>query len=483
MERPDLANTLAYKTTGQRMECMPEIDAQIHQWASQRTVDQCVAAFEGTNVASGPIAPLDQFPREANLEHRAMVRQIVDKQHKRSVYVPGSPIRCAHSAVLNPPDVPAPDEGREAVRDWLRAAPDSPGSTSPSPSANADLPLRGIRVVEIGHYTTAPLSARHLASLGAEVIKIEPRGGEGMRAWPPSKAGQGIFFTYTNTNKKSMALDLNSAAGASVFAALIRSADVLIENLKPGALAKRGFSWEQLSALNPRLIYCAISGFGEDTIYTGRAAFDTVIQAMCGLMAANLSNGVPVKAGISSADLMGAQLCVLNVLAALAARERTGTGEFFDLAMQDVAAWATQTVWNLSPEKLNYPRHHIVACADGVIAVAGGHASNPAREESTHLSREQAATAINANGGQAAPVLSVAEAAQHAQTIARGLMFEATDYRNISWPMMASPLRLSATPPQVNEPMGELGRQTADVLRSIGLDPDDPAVSAATASA
>lgn len=171
------------------------------------------------------------------------------------------------------------------------------------------------------------------------MIKIEPREGEPVRGWPPIKDVTGYFFTYTNVGKRSLVLDLERPPDVETLKNLVGRSDVLIENLKPGALAKRGCSSEQLARINPRLIYCAVSGFGADTIYPGRPAFDAVIQAMSGFMDLTRAGDVPVKAGISIADVMGAEIAVVSILAALQARDRTGLGQFIDLSMQDVCAW------------------------------------------------------------------------------------------------------------------------------------------------
>src|SRR5690606_32171368 len=181
-------------------------------------------------------------------------------------------------------------------------------------------------------------STRHMGALGAEVIKIEPPEGEATRGWLPAHDGQGYFFTYMNSDKRSIVLDLRREADAAHLRELITGADVLMENLKPGALARRGFPAQEIAAINPRLVYCAVSGFGHDSLYAGRPAYDSVIQAMSGVMDIVRSAGVPVKTGISIADLLGAEAALLGVLAALEHREVTGEGQFVDISMQDISA-------------------------------------------------------------------------------------------------------------------------------------------------
>ncbi len=165
--------------------------------------------------------------------------------------------------------------------------------------AEPPLPLAGVRVVELGQYTTVPLVGRHLASLGAEVIKVEPMEGDAARQWAPHRDGTSYFFVMSNSGKRSLGVDLRSPQGADFFRRLLRTADVLIENMKPGSLARLGLSQAALAALNSRLVYVAITGFGADSAYTERPAFDTVVQAMCGIMDVTRSGDTPLKAGIS----------------------------------------------------------------------------------------------------------------------------------------------------------------------------------------
>jgi crotonobetainyl-CoA:carnitine CoA-transferase CaiB-like acyl-CoA transferase len=335
-----------------------------------------------------------------------------------------------------------------------------PAGRRPAHEASRESALAGIRIVEIGHYTTVPLSARLLASLGAEVIKVEPPEGEATRDWPPAQRGQGYFFTYTNSDKKSLVLDLRRDGDAAVLRDLLRSADVLMENLKPGALARRGFSPAAAADLNPALIYCSISGFGAHSLYAGRPAYDSVVQAMSGIMDLVRADGVPVKTGISTADLLGAQMGVLAVLAALAHRDRTGQGQYIDLSMQDIAAWVTQTMW--SAREPDGSPASVVACRDGHVLVEGP-SDQPVPQT---LTKREAAAHLARTGVRATPVLTVLEMLAEPHTSARGLWFHVTDAGE-TWPLLASPLRLMGTPARVRKPMPALGRDTAAILASL----------------
>ncbi len=349
--------------------------------------------------------------------------------------------------------IPSWDSGREAaVALPPRAAPVPPHVITPS------LPLAGVRVLEIGQYTTAPHAARQLALLGAEVIKIEPIEGEASRAWPPHLDGQGLFFTMNNSNKRSVAMDLRRDEDRAQFRMLLGTSDVLIENLKPGSLERLGFGRHEQLAINPRLIYCAISGFGVDSAYPGRAAFDTVVQAMSGIMALTQAEDGPVKLGPSIADIGGGTFGFFAVLVLLEIRDRAGAAASLDLSMQDVAAWLTHTVWNGAA----VPLHSVIECTDGAVAVAGRWTPDK------RASQAETLAALATTGLTAVPVRTVAEAAEASQTVARTLIERATDANGRSWSLFSPPYRLSGTSFVSPSPIGQLGEGNAELLSSAG---------------
>jgi len=335
------------------------------------------------------------------------------------------------------------------------------------------LPLACVRVIEVGHYTTAPLSARHLANLGADVIKIEPPSGEETRGWSPAKKGIGYFFAFNNSDKRSLALRLESDEERAILRDLIARADVLIENLKPGALAKRGFSVDQLLRLNPRLVYCAVSGFGADSAYPGRAAFDTVIQAMSGIMDLTRAGEVPVKTGISCADIIGAQMAVAAVLGALEVRDRFGIGQAIDLSMQDCTAWVTMPLWGKSRAAA---QPTILRANDGFVVVAPVDAEGACElptdaTSSPHMTRTELAAALMAGGQRAAPVLSAGEMLNADQTRARHLVLTRQDADGENWPLLASPLALRGTPPRVRRPVPALDSSSTEIRTELRKSP------------
>src|SRR5712691_2208275 len=196
--------------------------------------------------------------------------------------------------------------------------------------------LEGVRVVEVGNFMAAPFCALQLADLGADVVKIEnPDGGDLARANGPFIDGESSPFVRLNRNKRSLALDLKAKAGKDAFHRLARKADVVVENLRPGKMAELGLDYPRLAELNPRLVYVAASGWGQDGPYADRPGLDIMAQGMSGLMSITGEEGgaAPVKIGVPVTDLTCALYGALAAVAALHARERTGRGQFIDVSL------------------------------------------------------------------------------------------------------------------------------------------------------
>jgi crotonobetainyl-CoA:carnitine CoA-transferase CaiB-like acyl-CoA transferase len=321
---------------------------------------------------------------------------------------------------------------------------------SPRGDTLLDRPLAGVTVIELGQYTTAPFVARHLGALGAEVLKIEPPGGDATRRWPPQRDGLGYFFSLSNSDKRSLCLDLRTQSDRARFSTLLSGADVLVENLKPGSLKKLGFGDDRRAAINPRLVYCAISGFGADSAYPGRPAFDTVIQAMSGIMDSIRQNDRPQKAGISLADILGGLFALTGTLSVLLERSATGIGDALDISMQDAAAWITQ--WTDSAAQDG--RVATLRCGDGyVVAMASSIACDPAESRS----RAEVAEELSNRGIQAAPVLTIDEVARSEQARVRKTLVPVHDSADREWQVFNTPIRLSTTPCEVRRAIGPLG--------------------------
>ncbi|MGZ5049125.1 MAG: CaiB/BaiF CoA transferase family protein [Usitatibacter sp.] len=202
------------------------------------------------------------------------------------------------------------------------------------------LPLAGVRVVELSHMVMGPTAGLILADLGAEVIKVEPEGkGDPTRYWKSTGAG---FFAAFSRNKKSVTLDLASPKGIETALALVDTADVFLENFRPGALEAKGLGYDALSKRNPRLIYCSLKGFLAGP-YEKRTALDEVVQMMSGLAYMTGPVGKPLRAGAPVNDMMGGMFGVIAILAALRDRDATGKGQYVQSGLFENAAWLVST--------------------------------------------------------------------------------------------------------------------------------------------
>ena len=244
--------------------------------------------------------------------------------------------------------------------------------------------LDGLLVADFTRVLAGPFAGMVLADLGARVIKVEPPGGDEARGFGPFVAGQSLYYTSVNRGKEGIALNLKEPAAVEVARELCSRADVLLENFRPGAMARLGLGYEDLARRNPGLVYCSVSGFGHYGPNAGKGAYDVIIQAVSGLMSlTGPEGGPPVRVGASLGDLVPALYGVAGVLAALYARERSGRGAFLDIAMQDAVvsvvenavarAWASGE----DPQPLG-SRHPAIApfaafpTGEGDIALAAG---------------------------------------------------------------------------------------------------------------
>ena len=198
--------------------------------------------------------------------------------------------------------------------------------------------LEGVRVLELARYQAGPRGGMILSDLGAEVIKIEKLGGEETRRSEPLVRGQSVYFSVYNRGKKSLCLDMRTARGKEVFAALVPTADVVLENFRPGTMAQMGFGYDQLRALKPDIILTSVSGFGQYGPYRERPAFDPLGQAMSGLMSlTGAPVGTPLGAATSLVDRYTSLHATIGTLAALHHRDRTGEGQLVDCCLMDSA--------------------------------------------------------------------------------------------------------------------------------------------------
>lgn len=377
-------------------------------------------------------------------------------------------------------------------------------------------PLSGIRVLDLSRVLAGPYCTALLADLGAEIIKVEPPQGDDYRHIGPFKDGESALFTLNNRGKRSLVLDLKVPADLALARAIAARVDVVVENFRPGVAARLGLGAETLRAENPRLIYCSISGFGQQGPFRDLPAYDLVVQAMSGLMGATgEEGGAPLKAGESVADLIAGLFASWSILAALVQRTTTGEGATLDVAMYDALFSMLTTSHALHffagavPSRVGN-RHPLstpfgcFATRDGqmVIAVLNGKqfqrlaaligrpeiADDPrfATDESrtAHepeiraaieawsggLTTEAAVAALTAEGLPTAPIWDIAQAATNAHTAARGLVTELPHPVLGSAPVVGQPVRFDGAKPVAAASAPRLGGDRDTVLQELGLE-------------
>ncbi|SIO48325.1 Crotonobetainyl-CoA:carnitine CoA-transferase CaiB [Rhodovulum sp. ES.010] len=257
-------------------------------------------------------------------------------------------------------------------------------------------PLSGLRVVELARILAGPWAGQVLADLGADVVKVESPDGDDTRRWGPpfvSRDGDGsaAYFHACNRGKESVTCDFRDADGQALVRDLVAGADVVIENFKVGGLAKYGLDYASLSRLNPRLIYCSITGFGQDGPYAHRAGYDFIIQGMSGLMSiTGAPDGQPQKVGVAVTDVFTGVYAATAILAALHQRQTTGKGQQIDMALFDVATAITANqamnylATGTAPSRMgnahpNLAPYQVFDCADGHVIIAVGNDAQFAR--------------------------------------------------------------------------------------------------------
>ena len=260
-----------------------------------------------------------------------------------------------------------------------------------------ETPLAGLKVIELARVLAGPWAGQTLADLGADVIKVESAAGDDTRTWGPpfveyaDGTHDAAYYHATNRGKRTVTADFSTPAGQQLVRDLIADADVVIENFKVGGLAKFGLDYAALSAINPRLVFCSITGFGQDGPYAPRAGYDFIIQGLSGIMdLTGEPDGSPQKIGVAFADIMTGLYSVIAIQAALAARDRTGRGQYIDMALFDVMVGVlgnqalNYLVTGVSPKRMgnahpNLTPYAVYPTADGWFILAVGNDGQFAR--------------------------------------------------------------------------------------------------------
>ena len=375
-------------------------------------------------------------------------------------------------------------------------------------------PLDGLRIIDLTRVVAGPFCTMMLGDMGAEVLKIEePAHGDDSRAWAPFIHGSGSFFLALNRSKKSVALDLKSPDGAAALRRLVETADVLIENFRPGSLAELGFDYAAMAALNPRLIYCSISGYGQ----TGPAAplpgYDAVIQGEAGIMdMTGFPEGDPTRVGVAITDYLAGLYAVQGILLALHDRQTSGLGQHVDIALFEamlsvmrlplsVLLATGRTPTRVGNDHLNIAPYEPLRAKDGLIIVAVANpglwvrfceaierpdlrddarfttntlraANRAALKEAIEavfegLTVEELTERFRQRHVPCGRVRSIGEAMAHPQVAARDILL-AQDHPQLG-PIenLAPVVRLSRTPADVRLPPPALGEHTAAVLAAL----------------
>jgi crotonobetainyl-CoA:carnitine CoA-transferase CaiB-like acyl-CoA transferase len=393
-------------------------------------------------------------------------------------------------------------------------------------SNGAPKALGHIRVLDLSRVLAGPWCSQNLADLGADVIKIERPGcGDDTRAWGPPYAkdadgkdtGEAAYYLSANRGKRSVTVDIASPEGQALIRDLARHADVVLENYKVGQLKRYGLDYESLKAIKPDLVYCSITGFGQDGPYAHRAGYDFLIQGMGGLMSVTgerdeLPGGGPQKAGVALTDLMTGMYATIAVLAALTHRDRTGAGQYIDMALLDTQVAMLANVGSnylnsgKAPKRWGNAHANIVpyqtfACSDGHIIVAAGNdgqyqkfveaggrpelavdprfATNPSRvahrdvlvpllaEMVATRGRDEWIALLEPVGVPCGPINDVGEVFANEQVQARAMAVALPHPAAGKVTLVRSPMKMSGTPATSDKAPPLLGQHTDEVLRNV----------------
>jgi crotonobetainyl-CoA:carnitine CoA-transferase CaiB-like acyl-CoA transferase len=383
-------------------------------------------------------------------------------------------------------------------------------------------PLEGIKVVELARILAGPWTGQTLADLGADVIKVESPQGDDTRGWGPpfvkdgnGNDGDAAYFHACNRGKRSITVDFRTPEGQDIVRRLVADADILVENFKVGGLAKYGLDYNSLARVNPRLIYCSITGFGQDGPYAHRAGYDFMIQGMGGIMdLTGDPEGDPQKIGVAFADIFTGVYGVIGVLAALRRRDATGEGEWVDMSLLDaqVGVLANQAlnyfVSGKAPKRLgnahpNIVPYQVFPAKDGHLIIAVGndgqyrrlcavlgrpdlaenprYATNAARvasrsdlvpvlcAETATRTRDDLLAALEGEGVPAGPINSVEDVFDDPQVLHRALKVElpATGAQDGTVASVRTPIRFRNAALALTRAAPALGEHTAEILAAL----------------
>jgi formyl-CoA transferase/CoA:oxalate CoA-transferase len=390
-------------------------------------------------------------------------------------------------------------------------------SESPSPWLDHDGALGGLRVLDLSRILSGPFCTMVLSDLGADVIKVEDnQAGDDTRSWgPPFQGPEAAYFLSVNRNKRGIAVDLKDTDCRALVQRLARTADVVVENFRPGTAARLGLGYEQIAAANPQVVYASISGYGQTGPFRDEPGYDAIAQALSGVMSVTgEADGPPVRFGVSGADLAAGMWATIGVLAAVHERQRTGHGQWVDISLLDgQIAWLTYVASGHFasgdvPARYGSAHPTIVPyqafpTADGHLMVAAGNDSlwrrfteaiglghltddprfvtNPDRvqnrgqllplieEKLASRSAEEWDKLLSEARVPVGRINTVDQALAHPQVLARHMVTEVEHATAGTVRTIASPIKLSASPPQLRIAPPRHGEHTDEVLGSLGV--------------
>jgi crotonobetainyl-CoA:carnitine CoA-transferase CaiB-like acyl-CoA transferase len=470
-----------------------ELKALVQSIIATRRRDEWLGVLAEADIPCAPVRTRTEFLDDPQVAHLGMRQEIDDPQLGRTVQM-GVPVTLR--------DTPGAIRGplRPATGDrWSEARESLPTAALPTPRRSRGGPLAGILVLDFTNYIAGPFVGMTLGLAGADVIKVETPQGDPFRVF-------GFGFFGWNQGKRGVAVDFSKPAAREVVKDLIRKADVLVENLRPGATRRLGIDYATVAQLNPRLVYGSLTGFGSSGPRGHEPGFDPLLQAQSGLMAAQGGHGHdPVFLACAVCDYGGGLLCAYGVVAALLARERTGRGQLVETSLLQ-AAMATQSgefifyagrpdMEDGGPDLLGrHPLRRAYRCADGWVFVSD---DTPAAEQpcsifgvevstdtvrrepvdgrtATRLadvfadrSRHDVLAACAAAGFAAGPVHTIAEVFQDRHVIANDFIYEATVDPWGTFRQTGALVKYSATPVTIQRPAARLGEHTDEILRGL----------------
>ncbi len=382
-------------------------------------------------------------------------------------------------------------------------------------------PLDGLRVIDLTRVLAGPYCAMMLGDMGAEVIKVEePTHGDDTRDWAPHRGGFSTFFLGFNRSKKGITLDLKSEAGAAQLHQLIATADVLIENFRPGSLPRLGFGYDALAERHPHLVYCSITGYGQTGPKKHLPGYDAVIQGECGLMdITGHPDGPPTRVGVAITDFLAGLYAMNGILLALRDRDRTGRGQHVDIALMDAMTSALALPAGIyfntgdAPGREGNQHHSLtpyeaIEVEDGLVVVAVGnprlwsqfctavdagdlhdhpdYATNTDRMNHREalvaelkrrlapFKREQLIERLRAHNVPCAPVRNIAEALEDEHLLAREMVVDIPHDSLGHVRTLGNPIKLSRTPAVIHRAPPALGEHNAEILGDVDEGRDQP---------